>query len=91
MNLDSDHLKSAVSEQIGYESSFVSFFGAFFFFVFFFSYLQIAWLSLCWERSQLLGGGGRCYCVCCCGLDLACLGHGHFIAVLLHLYSSEVL
>lgn len=30
MNLNSDHLKSAVSEQIGYESSFVSLFGAFF-------------------------------------------------------------
>lgn len=32
MNLNSDHLKSTVSEQIGYESSFVSLFGAFFFF-----------------------------------------------------------
>lgn len=30
MNLNSDHLKSTVSEQIGYECSFVSLFGAFF-------------------------------------------------------------
>lgn len=33
MNLNSDHLKSTVSEQIGYESSFVSLFGAFFFLI----------------------------------------------------------
>lgn len=72
----------AISKQIGYESARV--------YLFLYFYLQIAWVSLWWARSQLLEGGGRYQCVYCCGFDLAFSCHGHFTAVLLRLYSSEI-